>query len=109
MDAGGERLPVEPLSPGLPRAHDDLAVEGQALGPRMSADVTDDDDGLRRLPAQGTLNLRLSRALLAGASLAEVFVRVANVLDARVDTQTGLVEAGRTLVVGVNAWHDGGS
>ena len=30
-------------------------VEGEALGPRMSADVTDEDDGLSRLPAQGTV------------------------------------------------------
>jgi iron complex outermembrane receptor protein len=84
-------------------------VEGTALGPRMSADVTDNDDGLLRLPAQGTLNVRLGKVVTDGPgplTRGEFHVRVDNVFDAQVDAQTGLPQAGRTLVGGFEAWFD---
>ncbi len=84
-------------------------LEGNALGPRMSADVNDEDDGLRRLPAQGTVNVRLGKVVTEGLgplTRGEVHVRVDNVFDAQVDAQTGLPQAGRTLVGGFEAWFD---
>lgn len=86
-----------------------LAVEGTALGPRMSADAADEVDGLRRLPAQGAMNVRLSQPLREGIgplTRAEIYARVNNVLDAEIDAQSGLPEPGRTLLIGVNAWLD---
>jgi len=85
------------------------AVEGMALGPRMSADVTDAGDGLKRLPAQGTVNLRLARAVTGGPgplSRGAVHLRVDNVFDALVESQVGLPLAGRTVVCGFEAWFD---
>ncbi|MBK9304637.1 MAG: TonB-dependent receptor [bacterium] len=84
-------------------------VEGMALGPRMSADVTDAGDGLKRLPAQGTVNLRLARAVTGGMgplSRGAVHLRVDNVFDALVESQTGLPLAGRTVVCGFEAWFE---
>ncbi len=75
----------------------------------MSADVTDEDDGLRRLPAQGTVNIRLGKVVTDGPgplTRGELHVRVDNVFDAQVDAQTGLPQAGRTLVGGFEAWFD---
>jgi outer membrane cobalamin receptor len=77
-------------------------LEGMALGPRMSADVNDAGDGLKLLPAQGTVNLRLARAVTRGA----VHLRVDNVFDALMESQTGLPLAGRTVVCGFEAWFD---
>ncbi len=84
-------------------------VEGAALGPRMSADVNDDGDGLRRLPAQGTVNVRVGKVLAGGIgplSRGELHLRVDNVFDALVESQTGLPLAGRTVVGGVEVWFD---
>ncbi len=84
-------------------------LEGMALGPRMSADVNDTGDGLKRLPAQGTVNLRLARSLTGGPgplSHGAVHLRVDNVFDALVESQVGLPLAGRTLVCGFEAWFD---
>lgn len=90
-----------------------VTAEGGVLGPRMSADVNDEDDGLRRLPAQGTLNVRIARVLdaLGPFDRAEVHLRLDNVLDREVETQTGLPLAGRTLIAGfsagIDAWSGG--
>jgi outer membrane receptor protein involved in Fe transport len=65
-----------------------LRVETVVLGPRHSADATDGDDGLRRLPAD-----------------AELSCRIDNVFDQRVDAQTGLPEAGRTFLAGLSLWY----
>ncbi len=84
-------------------------LEGNLLGPRMSADVTDDDDGLRRLPAQGTMNVRLGKVVTGGfvpLTRGEIHLRVDNVFDAEVDAQTGLPQAGRTVVGGFALWFD---
>ncbi len=79
-------------------------LEAAAAGPRYSLDATDTEDGLRRLPAQGTWNLRLgwrwSRA--AGwARSSEVFLRANNLFDQTVESQTGLPEPGRMWLGGV--------
>lgn len=84
-------------------------AEGMALGPRMSADVTDAGDGLMRLPAQGTVNLRIARAVTGGVgplSRGAVHLRVDNVFDALVESQVGLPLAGRTVICGFEAWFD---
>ena len=85
------------------------ALEGMALGQRMSADVNDAGDGLKRLPAQGTVNLRLAHTLNGGPgplSRGTVHLRVDNVFDALVESQVGLPLAGRTLICGFEAWFD---
>ncbi len=79
------------------------ALEARVTGPRWSADSTA-PDGLTRLPAGVTWNLRLSWAWApSAASTSEVegYVRLDNVFDQRVDWQTGLPEAGRTVSAGV--------
>ncbi len=85
-----------------------LDLEGVFTGPRESADVTDEEDGLRRLPAQLCANARVAWRLDRPGPLsrAELFVRVNNVFDAGLWSQTGLPEAGRTLFAGVTAWLD---
>jgi iron complex outermembrane receptor protein len=75
------------------------AVEARVTGPRWSADGTH-PDGLRRLPAGVTWHLRLAWALdLAGRDL-ELHLRGDNLLDARVDQQTGLPAPGRQIGAG---------
>ncbi len=86
-----------------------LAVEGAAVGPRESVDVTDEVDGLRRLPAGATLGARAGwtwRVPPAGLSRVELYLRVSNVFDEAIDSQTGLPEPGRMIAVGANAWFD---
>jgi iron complex outermembrane receptor protein len=86
-----------------------VALEGAALGPRMSADVSDEDDGLRRLPAQGTLNVRLGKVVTDGPgplTRGEVHLRIDNLFDAEVEAQTGLPQAGRTVIGGFEARFD---
>ena len=77
---------------------------------RFSADLTDSADGLRRLPAQTSLNLRLAKSFYGAGSdrdRAEIFLRLNNVTDARTDTQVGLPGPGRMLTVGISAWLGG--
>ncbi len=78
------------------------------LGPRQSADPADTQDGLRRLPTQGTLGVRVARAFSGGGlfTRGEVHLRVDNLLDAEVDAQMGLPLAGRTVSGGFTAWFD---
>ncbi|MFN2369701.1 MAG: TonB-dependent receptor plug domain-containing protein [Candidatus Krumholzibacteriia bacterium] len=86
-----------------PWAGPGAALEARVTGPRWSADATA-PDGLRRLPAGVTWNLRLSwtwvRSAASGSDV-ELHLRVDNLFDQRVDFQTGLPEAGRTLSAGL--------
>ena len=78
-------------------------LEARVTGPRWSADSTA-ADGLRRLPAGVTWNLRLSWDWVdvpGSSSDVELHLRVDNVFDQRVDYQTGLPEPGRTVSGGV--------
>ena len=83
-----------------------LAAELQSTGQRHSADVTDEEDGLRSLPPMSSVNLRLGYAMsgrfLSFAGL-ELFLRLNNLLDETGWTQVGLPVAGRTIVMGVKA------
>ncbi len=79
------------------------ALEARVTGPRWSADSTA-ADGLRHLPAGVTWNLRLSWDWVdvpGSTSDVELHLRVDNLFDQRVDYQTGLPEAGRTVSGGV--------
>ncbi len=80
------------------------SVEASVIGARHSADVTDADDGLRRLPVQGCWSVRLGwrRSTPEGwAEDREIFVRLNNVFDQSIEYQTGLPEPGRMLLVGL--------
>ncbi len=82
----------------------DLRLEATAVGPRHSLDATDETDGLRRLPAQGTWNLRIARSFRptgGPATYGEVFLRLNNLFDQIVEYQAGLPEPGRMLLAGV--------
>jgi iron complex outermembrane receptor protein len=86
-----------------------LRLEFEGLGPRESADVTDVEDGLHRLPAQVRWNLRIGYDLVrpAGWDLgAEISCRLENVFDQRLDSQVGLPEPGRMFLAGVSLWRD---
>jgi outer membrane receptor protein involved in Fe transport len=83
------------------------------IGPRWSADGTL-PGGLRELPSGVLWDLRLSWRLplpagLAGGAphdgrrIAEIFLRADNLLDERVDHQTGLPAPGRTVRGGLRA------
>ncbi|MBE0565802.1 MAG: TonB-dependent receptor, partial [Krumholzibacteria bacterium] len=79
------------------------ALEARVTGPRWSADTTA-PDGLRRLPAGVTWNLRLSwswRSVPGSDTDVDLHLRVDNLFDQRVDSQTGLPEAGRTVSGGI--------
>lgn len=81
-----------------------LGAETTLLGPRWSADATDEIDGLRQLPPQGRLALLAAwRHYLGGGGLEdlELRLRLDNALDSVVESQTGLVEPGRSLQVGL--------
>jgi len=84
----------------------DVRLEASVIGARHSADVTEpqDQDGLRRLPAQGSWNLRVAYHPSSPGSWAEdreIFVRVNNLFDQTVEYQTGLPEPGRMLLAGL--------
>ncbi len=81
-----------------------FAAEAALLGPRQSADASDAADGLRSLPAQARLALLAAwrRYLGRGALEAlELRLRLDNALDSVVESQTGLVEPGRSLQLGL--------
>lgn len=81
-----------------------LGAETTMLGPRWSADANDAVDGLRRLPAQGRLALLAAwRHYLGGSGFEDIELRLRldNALDSVVESQTGLVEPGRSLQVGL--------
>jgi iron complex outermembrane receptor protein len=81
-----------------------FSVETIAVGPRWSADSTDEVDCGTRLGADARWNLRVSyQRFRAPPSRgdAEIFLRVDNLFDRRVDAQVGLPEAGRTLSGGI--------
>jgi iron complex outermembrane recepter protein len=80
------------------------------IGPRWSADSLA-PAGLRRLAAGVLWDVRLSWRLATGSTIpgrlasldrAEVFLRLDNLLDARVESQTGLPMPGRMLSGGVS-------
>jgi len=86
-----------------------LRLEFEGVGPRESADVTDAEDGLHRLPAQVRWNLRIGYELgrPGGRSLgAEISCRLDNVFDQRLDSQVGLPEPGRTFLAGASLQWD---
>ncbi len=79
------------------------AVEARVTGPRWSADATA-PDGLRRLPAGVTWNLRLSWSwtdVPGSSSDVALHLRVDNLFDQRVDWQTGLPGPGRLVSGGM--------
>ena len=79
------------------------ALEARVTGPRWSADTTV-AEGLRRLPAGVTWNLRVAWRWVdvpGSTSDVELHLRVDNLFDQRVDAQTGLPEAGRVVSGGV--------
>ncbi len=82
-------------------------IEAAVTGPRWSADVSDDLDGLTRLPASVRWNARLSWRWemgggwkAAGTEL-EAHLRLDNVFDQWSDFQVGLPEPGRVFSGGV--------
>ena len=85
-----------------------LHVEAIVTGPRWSADATDDEDGLKRLPAGVNWNVRAGWILVTGRGpsgsprQSDLFLRVANLFDQRVDWQVGLPGPGRTVGAGVS-------
>jgi len=80
-----------------------VLVEAVVTGPRWSADATDTTDGLRRLPAGVTWNMRLGwRFAPLGKANLEAYVRAANIFDQWVDSQVGLPEPGRVLSAGMS-------
>ncbi len=84
-----------------------LLTEITAVGARFSADLTDEEDGFRRLPAQATWNLRLGYFLYdlaRGWPRTEIFLRLNNVTDVQVDAQLGLPGPGRVLMAGIKGW-----
>jgi len=83
-----------------------LALELEGTGPRFSADLTDENDGLRRLPAAASINLRAGYAVSSSflsCDHLELFVRLNNLLDETGWSQVGLPTAGRMIAGGVKA------
>ncbi len=81
-------------------------LEAALTGPRWSADVTDADDGLTRLPAGVCWNMRLSwRWELGGddshGKELEAHLRLDNIFDQWTDYQVGLPEPGRIFSGGL--------
>jgi iron complex outermembrane receptor protein len=86
-----------------------LRGECEAIGPRYSADLTNTDTGLSRLPAQVQYHLRagLWRGGLLNTGVdGEIFLRLHNVLDQQVDSQVGLIQPGRMILVGIDLGHE---
>ncbi len=86
-----------------------LRLEAAVKGPRHSADATDDDDGLRRLPAEGSWNLRAAYRHFSDRGFLsdwELYVRVNNLADQSVTSQVGLPEAGRMIYAGLRLGFD---
>lgn len=85
-----------------------LDLEAVVTGPRWSADATDDIDGLKRLPAGVNWNVRAGWTLQTfqesgSVRRTDLFVRVANLFDQRVDWQVGLPGPGRTVSAGISS------
>ncbi|MBM3320499.1 MAG: TonB-dependent receptor [Candidatus Eisenbacteria bacterium] len=81
-----------------------FSLETIAVGPRWSADAADAIDGRTRLGANARWNLRASyRRFRTPPSRgdAEIFLRVDNLFDRRVEAEVGLPEAGRILSGGI--------
>jgi iron complex outermembrane receptor protein len=78
-----------------------MLVEASFTGPRWSADATDEEDGLRRLPAGIVWNARLRYLWLRAGLEVEAHLRLDNLTDAWVDYQVGLPGPGRTFSGGV--------
>ncbi len=81
-------------------------VEASITGPRWSADATDTDDGLTRLPAGVHWNMRLSWRWELGSNQAqprelEAHLRLDNVFDQWTNYQVGLPEPGRVISGGL--------
>ncbi len=77
-------------------------LEITATGSRESADENA-ADGFQRLPSQAIWSLRLGHRMFFERGPfydGELFVRWNNFLDQRLDSQTGLPEAGRTFWIG---------
>ncbi len=78
-------------------------LEGTWTGPRQSADATDAEDGLRPLPTQGRTQLRVAWHRYLGEGRLrdlELRLRLDNIGDSIMESQTGLPEAGRSLSLG---------
>jgi len=85
-----------------------LSGEAERIGPRHSADVTA-PSGLRELSAQDRVNLQVAwrRYLNLGPlNDAELRLRVDNLADALVESQTGLPEPGRSFGLGLRLGLD---
>jgi len=81
-----------------------LRCEGRLLGARHSADASEEEDGLSRLPAQSSWNLRVAWLLpirTGRATDAEIYLRADNVFDQRSRAQAGLPAPGRMLHAGL--------
>jgi len=80
-----------------------LRLDTMATGPRYGAHP---EEGLRRIPAQGSASLRLGRAFHLGrgfpGSDLEIFLRVDNLFDTILLSQIGLPESGRLFQMGFN-------
>lgn len=80
-----------------------VLVEAVVTGPRWSADATDQNDGLLRLPAGVTWNLRVGwRFTRMWDAEVEAYVRATNIFDQWVDSQVGLPEPGRIISGGLS-------
>jgi iron complex outermembrane receptor protein len=81
-----------------------LRLEGVGIGPRYSLDARQTaGDGLTRLDSQLSVNARVAWRHFAGPLWyegSEIFLRVDNVFDAQIDSQIGLPQPGRTLLIG---------
>jgi|GEM_PF-527833 len=88
-----------------------LLLESQITGPRHSIDVTDEVDGLRRLPSQGRWNVGASYRGSSRRAFPHdvgVFLRVDNLFDQQIDSQVGLPDAGRMVLAGIRVgWGSG--
>ncbi len=75
-----------------------VMLEAVITGPRWSADANDIQDGLRRLPAGVTWNMRLGWQFThEDKTNWEASIRAANIFDQWVDSQVGLPETGRII------------
>ncbi len=86
-----------------------IHLETFVTGPRWSADVNDEADGLKRLPAGATWNLgcgwifEKGPAWFGGPRRYDLHVRLENLFDQWIDYQVGLPAPGRRVTVGASA------